>query len=54
MPIKYGMDMLNGITIYGDTFIEIMKPVSILLLMGVLLMGIGMHLMEKKGMYDRI
>ncbi|TXL63946.1 ABC transporter permease [Cerasibacillus terrae] len=48
MPIKYGMDMLNGITIYGDTFIEIMKPVSILLLMGVLLMGIGMHLMEKR------
>ncbi|HEY4600028.1 MAG TPA: ABC transporter permease [Cerasibacillus sp.] len=48
MPIKYGMDMLHGAAVYGYPLDELFKPVSMLLLMGVLMMGIGIRLMEKR------
>lgn len=48
MPIKYGMDMLNGAAVYGYPLNKLFKPVSMLLLMGVLMMGIGIRLMEKR------
>ncbi|SHG70163.1 ABC transporter permease [Ornithinibacillus halophilus] len=47
-PITYGMEVLNGIAVYGYSMSELLLPVSILLLMGVLMMGIGIHLMERR------
>ncbi|WP_188456704.1 ABC transporter permease [Virgibacillus oceani] len=48
VPITYGMEVLNGVAIYGYSFSEILYPISILLLMGVVMTGIGIHLMEKR------
>ncbi|WP_033826500.1 ABC transporter permease [Bacillus andreraoultii] len=48
IPITYGMEALKGATIYGASYGELMQPMSILLLMGVVLIGIGIHVMERK------
>src|SRR5690625_1924796 len=48
VPIKYAMDALQGITIYGQTIGEVLYPIIILLLMSVVLTGLGIHLMEKR------
>jgi len=48
VPITYGMEALNGITINGYTIEETLFPVSILLLMTVAMTGIGIHLIEKR------
>lgn len=47
-PITYGMEILNGVAIYGYPIDELLYPISILLLMGVLMTGIGIHLMERR------
>lgn len=47
-PLTYGMEVLNGIAVYGYPLEELVFPISILLLMGVVLMGIGIHLMERR------
>lgn len=47
-PLTYGMEILNGAALYGYALEELMYPVSILLLMGVVFMGIGIHLMERR------
>lgn len=47
-PIKYGMEILNGATVYGYSFHELLFPISVLVLMGVIMMGIGIHLMESR------
>lgn len=47
-PLTYGMEILNGVAVYGYSLEELLSPISILLLMGVVLMGVGMHLMEKR------
>ncbi|GAA0498460.1 linearmycin resistance permease LnrN [Salinibacillus aidingensis] len=47
-PVTYIMDALKSVTIYGQTLSETMFPVSILLLMTVIIMGIGLNLMERK------
>lgn len=48
MPIKYGIDLLNGIAIYNLPLEELLKPLSMLLLMAVLMMGLGIHFMERR------
>ena len=47
-PVTYGMEILNGTAIYGYSLDELLYPISILLFMGVLLTGIGIHLMERR------
>lgn len=48
MPITYGMEVLNGVAVYDFPIEELLYPISILLLMGVLMTGVGIHLMEKR------
>lgn len=47
-PLTYGMEIMNGVAVYGYSMEDLLPPISILLLMGVILMGVGMHLMEKR------
>lgn len=48
IPITYGMEALKEATIYGASYGELMQPMSILLLMGVVFIGIGINVMERK------
>lgn len=47
-PLTYGMEVLNGVAVYGYPLEDLLYPISILLLMGVVMMGMGIHLMEKR------
>lgn len=47
-PIYYGMEALKGATLYGQTYAQLLQPISILLLIAVVLMGIGINAMEKR------
>ena len=47
-PVTYGMEILKGVAIYGYSFQELIFPISILLLMGVVMTVIGIRLMEKR------
>ncbi|MBM7588062.1 ABC-2 type transport system permease protein [Bacillus pakistanensis] len=49
VPITYGIELLKGVTVYGQSISTVLFPISILLLMGVLMMGIGINLMERRG-----
>lgn len=46
-PIFYGMDGLKDAILYNRGLGEILQPISILLLMGVLFMGLGLNLLER-------
>src|SRR5699024_10939026 len=48
IPIKYGLDLLNGITSSGYTWEDMLEPTAILLLMSVVFTGIGIPLMEMR------
>lgn len=48
IPITYGMEVLKGATISGLSYSDLLYPISILVLMGVVLMGIGIRLMEAR------
>lgn len=48
IPITYGMVLLKGATISGLSYSELLFPISILILMSVVLMGIGIRLMERR------
>lgn len=48
VPLTYGMEILSKVTIYEASISELLYPVSILLLMGVAMIGIGIHLMENR------
>jgi len=48
MPITYGMELLNGVTVYNYSFEQMLLPISILLFMTVILTGIGIHFMERR------
>ncbi len=48
VPIKHGMEGLKAATIYGASMSELLYPISILTLMGVVLIGIGINVMERK------
>ncbi|WP_096273637.1 ABC transporter permease [Paucisalibacillus globulus] len=47
-PLTYGMEVLHGVAVYGYPMEELLFPISILILMGVVMMGIGIHLMERR------
>lgn len=47
-PLYHGIEALKGAIVYNRGLDEILQPLSILLLMGVLLMGLGLNLMEGK------
>jgi ABC-2 type transport system permease protein len=47
-PVTYGMEILKGVAIYGYSFQELLFPIGILLLMGVIMIGIGIRLMERR------
>ncbi|QGS68422.1 ABC transporter permease [Oceanobacillus sp. 143] len=47
-PVTYGMEMLNGAVVYQYPLEELLFPISILLIMGVVFIGVGIHLMEKR------
>ena len=40
--------MLKGVAVYGYSFQELIFPISILILMGVVMTGIGIRLMENR------
>ncbi|WP_099351402.1 ABC transporter permease [Fredinandcohnia onubensis] len=48
VPIKHAMEGLKAATIYEAPMSELLYPISILTLMGVVLIGIGINLMERK------
>lgn len=47
MPIKYGMDAMTSTVIQDQSLKELVTPLSVLLFMGILFMGIGVNLMER-------
>ncbi|SHM71577.1 ABC transporter permease [Gracilibacillus kekensis] len=48
VPITYAMDALKSVTIYGNDLATITQPLVVLFFMGVLCMGIGINLMERR------
>ncbi|WP_223703121.1 ABC transporter permease [Sutcliffiella deserti] len=48
IPMTYGMEMLKGATILDWSLSQFFLPASILFCMGVLFMGVGLNLMERK------
>lgn len=48
VPITYGMELLKGVTISGQSFSELTFPILILLLMGIVMMGVGISLIERR------
>lgn len=47
-PVTYGMELLNGTVVYHYPLEEILYPISILILMGVVMTGVGIHLIERR------
>ncbi|MRG87505.1 ABC transporter permease [Salinibacillus xinjiangensis] len=47
-PITYIMEGLKSVTVYGQSLTEVMYPVSILLLMSVIMIGLGINIMERR------
>ncbi|MEK3889537.1 ABC transporter permease [Bacillus sp. FSL K6-3431] len=47
-PLLYGMESLKGATIYGYTYMTLLQPISVLLLMAVVMMGVGITVMERR------
>ncbi len=48
IPVTYGMEALKGVAYYGYTWSELLRPVSYLLLIGVVCMGVGINLIERR------
>jgi ABC-2 type transport system permease protein len=48
IPITYGMELLKGVTVSGLSVSDLLYPIGLLLLMGVVMMGIGIRLVERR------
>lgn len=48
LPITYGLEALKGVAIYDRSWSELAEPMAIMLLFGVVCMGIGINLMERR------
>lgn len=48
LPITYGLDALKGVAIYNRSCQELSEPILILLLFGMVCMGFGISLMERR------
>lgn len=46
-PIFYSVEAMRGAIVFDASVMDILQPISILLLMGVLFIGIGLNLMER-------
>lgn len=49
VPIRHAMDALKGIAYYSYGFSELLWPVAVLVLFGVVCMGVGLRLVERRG-----
>lgn len=47
-PITYGLEILKGVTINSSSYIDLLQPLSILLFMTVIFIGVGINVLEKK------
>ncbi|GAB2497277.1 hypothetical protein GCM10008929_17940 [Alkalibacterium psychrotolerans] len=47
MPIKYGIEGMTGAVLLDQSLSQLMGPISVLLLMGIVFMGVGINLMER-------
>lgn len=48
LPLTYGMEVLNGFVVYGYSWNELLYPIAILTLMGVVFMAVGINAMERR------
>ncbi len=48
IPVTYGMEALTNIALGGQNFIDVSSSLALLILLGVLFMGIGINLMERR------
>ena len=48
MPITYAMEALKGATIYGQDWPTLMYPVLLMILIGIVLMGLGIKLIDRR------
>ncbi|GAK14035.1 ABC transporter permease [Geomicrobium sp. JCM 19039] len=48
-PVRYGMELLYGVTLYDWSFDEFLLPVSILVFIGCTFTALGIHFMERRG-----
>ncbi|MBU9712358.1 ABC transporter permease [Evansella tamaricis] len=48
VPVTYGMELLKGATLFQWSFHQFIFPTAVLVFMGVLAMGVGLNLMERK------
>lgn len=47
-PITYVLEALKQVTLYQGTMTDALYPISVLLFMSVIMMGVGMNLMERR------
>ncbi|RPF53291.1 ABC transporter permease [Aquisalibacillus elongatus] len=47
-PVTYAMEALKSVSMYGNNLADILQPLSVLLLIGVVCMGIGVNLIERR------
>ncbi|ADU28984.1 ABC transporter permease [Evansella cellulosilytica] len=48
MPILYGIEAVKGAAMYDRGVFQLLEPISIMLLFGVVCMGVGINLMERR------
>jgi ABC-2 type transport system permease protein len=48
VPMTYGMEALKGVAYYGYGWSELLSPLAIMCLFGVVCMGIGVNLIERR------
>lgn len=48
VPMTYGMEALKGVAYYGYGWSELLSPLAIMCLFGVVCMGIGVNLVERR------
>uniref|UniRef100_A0A7U3YGH4 ABC-2 type transporter n=1 Tax=Geobacillus sp. (strain Y4.1MC1) TaxID=581103 RepID=A0A7U3YGH4_GEOS0 len=48
VPVTYGMELLKGSAVYGNSISDLLYPISVLFFMGVVLMGLGINLVERR------
>ncbi len=48
IPLTYAMEMLKGVVLKGYGWQELFYPMGVLLVMGVILMGVGINVMERR------
>ncbi|WP_050616607.1 ABC transporter permease [Bacillus testis] len=47
-PVTYGMEALKGATVYGQSWSELLAPIGLLFLIGAVLLGAGIKIIDRK------